>query len=396
MYGKIIKDSRSEKTIEVVLSTYEGKFYCSSPSGKSTGKYEVPCYNKEGIKKSLILLNEFCKLLKDRNFLMKTLDDLQQIQDLIDKFEKHYGKLGGNVTYVLHGVFLKAAAMEKKKEVWKFVYDSIYRNSVPDIPMPIGNCIGGGLHSKHVKMKRPDYQEFLLIPNEESFSKAITKNIKAYETARTLLRTKAKNDESAWRTNKSNEAVLEILSTVAKKYGLKIGVDIAASTFFNGKLYDYKNKNLDRDRNEQIDYMTRLIEKFDLFYLEDPLDENDFMGFKTILDSVQKRNTLIVGDDLTTTNFARLTQATGLKSINAIIVKPNQIGSLLEVKRVVEFCKKRNIQVIFSHRSGETMDTLLADLAVGFGADFIKCGIMGKERLIKHKRIMDIEKSLKH
>ncbi len=415
--GKIIKDSRGEKTIQISLTTYTGKFICSSPSGKSTGKYEVSCYNKDGIKKSLLLLNEFCDTLINKNFLIRVVDDLMQVQVLIDKFEKNYGKLGGNVTYVIHGVFLKAAAQEKQKEVWEFIFDDVNKGKTPVMPMPVGNCIGGGLHSQHVKMRRPDFQEFLLIPNEEKFSRAITKNIQAYESARTLLRTKAKNDESAWRTNKPNEEVLLILMQIAEKYKLRIGIDVAASTFFNGKFYDYKNKNLDRDRSEQIDYMSRLIQKYDLFYLEDPLQEEDFLGFKEILESTQKtkpitaieektqpetkpelirsRNTLIVGDDLITTNVQRLTQAIALKSINSVIIKPNQIGSILEVKKVVEICKKKNIKMIFSHRSGETMDTLISDLAVGFQAEFIKCGIMGRERLIKHKRLMDIEQTLK-
>ncbi len=394
--GRIIKDSRREKTIEVILTTYEGKFYCSSPSGKSTGKHEVPCYNSDGIKKSLILLNDFCKTIINKNFLIKKVDDLLQIQILIDKFEKNYGKLGGNVNYVIHGVFLKAAAKEKGKNVWEFIYEDLYKKSNPIMPMPVGNCIGGGLHSKHIKMRRADFQEFLLIPFEKTFSRAISKNIRAYEYARTLLRVKSKNDESAWQTNKTNEEILFILMKIAEKYKLRIGLDIAASTFFNGKLYDYKNKNLDRDRNEQIDYVSRIIEKYDLFFVEDPLDEDDFLGYNKILNSVSKRNTLIVGDDLTTTNVDRLIKAISLKSINAIIIKPNQIGSLIEVKRVVEICKKNGIQIIFSHRSGETMDTLLSDLAVGFGANFIKCGIMGRERLIKHKRLMDIEKEIKH
>lgn len=394
-YGRIIRDSRNENTIQIILSTHNGKYFCSSPSGKSTGKYEVPCYNSSGIKKSLLLLNKFCESLKNKNFILKTVKDLEQVQTLIDLFEKKNGKLGGNTTYVIHGVFLKAAAGEKNKEVWEFIYDDMYKDSSPKIPMPIGNCIGGGLHSKHIKMRRPDFQEFLLIAEEDSFSKAISKNIRAYESSRTLLKTTSKNDESAWRTNKNNEDTLNILKTVADKYGLKIGLDIAASTFFNGKLYDYKHKNLDRDSSEQTDYMSRLVEKYNIFYLEDPLDENDFLGFKNILDNVKSRGTLIVGDDLTATNFERLVKAVSLKSINAIIVKPNQVGSLLEVKRVIEFCKKRDIKIIFSHRSGETMDTLFSDLAVGFGADYVKCGIMGKERLIKHKRIIDIEDQIK-
>ncbi|MFA5484631.1 MAG: enolase C-terminal domain-like protein [Candidatus Pacearchaeota archaeon] len=393
---KIIRDSRGEKTIFIFLKTDKGNFECSAPAGKSTGSHEVVSYHKEGIKKSLELLKEFCKTLYYKNFLIRIFDDLIQLDILIDKFEKNFGKMGGNVRYVLHGVFLKAIAKDNSKELWQFIHDDIYgKNSLIKFPMPVGNCIGGGLHSKLINKKRPDFQEFLLIPYEESFAKAITKNIRAYEYAKTILKSKYKNDESAWRTDKSNEEVLFVLMQLSQKYDLRIGLDIAAVSFFNEGYYNYKNKKLKRDRLDQIDYISRLIKKYDLFYVEDPLDEEDFSGFKQILSSVQSRNTLIVGDDLTTTNVDRLKRALRSKSINSIIIKPNQIGSLIEVKKVVKICKEKNIKMIFSHRSGETMDDILADYVIGFGGDFIKCGIFGKERLIKYKRIMDIEKSLK-
>ena len=368
---KIIRDSRGEKTIFIFLKTDKGNFECSAPAGKSTGSHEVVSYHKEGIKKSLELLKEFCKTLYYKNFLIRIFDDLIQLDILIDKFEKNFGKMGGNVRYVLHGVFLKAIAKDNSKELWQFIHDDIYgKNSLIKFPMPVGNCIGGGLHSKLINKKRPDFQEFLLIPYEESFAKAITKNIRAYEYAKTILKSKYKNDESAWRTDKSNEEVLFVLMQLSQKYDLRIGLDIAAVSFFNEGYYNYKNKKLKRDRLDQIDYISRLIKKYDLFYVEDPLDEEDFSGFKQILSSVQSRNTLIVGDDLTTTNVDRLKRALRSKSINSIIIKPNQIGSLIEVKKVVKICKEKNIKMIFSHRSGETMDDILADYVIGFGGDF--------------------------
>ncbi len=391
---RIIKDSRGEKTVEIILKTYEGKFYCSAPAGKSTGIHEVASYNKDGLNKSIELTTEFCEKVKNKNFLIKVVDDLMQLQSMIDRFEKHYGKLGGNVVYALQGVFLKAAAKDNNKQIWEFIFEDVNKGRKPRLPMPVGNCVGGGLHSKFLNRKRPDFQEFLLIPHEETFSKAISKNIRAYEYARSLLKTKSKNDESAWRTDKSNEEVLFILMKVLEKYDVRLGLDVATSSFFENGYYHYKNKKLVRDRLDQIDYMKRIIEKYNLFYIEDPMGEDDFSGFKEILDSMGKRNILIVGDDLTTTNVVRLNKALRGKSINAIIIKPNQIGSILEVKKVVEICKKKHIKMIFSHRSGETKDTLLADLAVGFDADFIKCGILGQERLVKHKRLLDIEKNL--
>ena len=190
---------------------------------------------------------------------------------------------------------------------------------------------------------------------------------------------------------------LEVLKKVAKKYNLRIGLDIAASTFYDKGYYHYKNKNLIRDKVDQVDYVEQLVKKFNIFYVEDGLQEEDFSGFKGIMNGVaeiKKSKTLIVGDDLTTTNLKRVRRAVDNKDINAVIIKPNQIGSILEVKKVVEFCKKKNITMIFSHRSGETMDDILADYCVGFGGQFLKTGIYGRERLIKMKRVMEIERAL--
>jgi len=234
-----------------------------------------------------------------------------------------------------------------------------------------------------------------LIPKEESFSRAVTVNLRAYEYARKLLKGRYKNDENAWMTGKTNEEVLGVLKELGKKFGVRIGLDIAASSFYDGGYYMYKNKDLIRDKVDQADYVEGLVKKFGIFYVEDGMNETDFSGFKEVLNNVPKK-TLIVGDDLTTTNLRLVRRAVEGKVVNAMIVKPNQIGSILEVKRVVEFCKRNKIVMIFSHRSGETMDDILADYCVGFGGQFIKCGIWGRERLIKLKRVMEIERGLRN
>lgn len=392
-----VKNSRGERSIQVEVVTYEGKFKCSAPSGKSTGKAEVLSYNsRDGIRRSMKILRTFCDKLEGKNFIIKRVNDLKQLTDLMHKFEARYGKLGGNVYYSFEGAFLKAAAADNKKELWEFINDDVNDGLRPKMPMPVGNCIGGGLHSKKIKGKRPDFQEFLLIPREKTYSRAVTVNLRAYEYARKLLKTRGKNDENAWMTDKTNEEVLDILKKVAKKYKVRIGLDVAASSFYEKGYYKYKNKDLIRDKVDQSDYMARLIRKYNLFYVEDGMQEDDFGGFKEILNFVKekRKSTMVTGDDLTTTNLKRVQRAVRGGSINAMIVKPNQIGSILEVKRVVEFCKRKHIKMIFSHRSGETMDDTLADYCIGFGGQFIKHGICGRERLIKMKRVMEIEKAL--
>lgn len=387
---KIIRNSRREKTLQIMLKTYEGKFYSSAPSGKSRGSSEIEPYNKNGIKQSLKLLKSLAGILVNKNFIIKEFDDLIKIKEVTKRFEAVNGEIGGNANYILQTVFLKAAAKEKKKELWEFIID---KNKVK-IPMPVGNCIGGGEHAKRINRKKPDFQEFLLIPNENTFSHAVTLNILGYNYARKLLRARKKDDESAWETDMNNEEILEILKKISERYNIRIGIDVAASTFYEKGYYKYKNKELIRDKVDQSDYVERLAKKYNLFYVEDPMNEEDFSGFKEI-NSVVSKKTLVVGDDLTTTNLRLARRASSSSSINAMIIKPNQIGDMLEVKKVVEFCKSNNIKTIFSHRSGETMDDALADYCIGFGGDFIKTGIKGKERLIKLKRIMDIEKGLK-
>ena len=178
-----------------------------------------------------------------------------------------------------------------------------------------------------------------------------------------------------------------------KKAKIPLGVDIAASGFYKRKKYLYDNPMLKRDSEEQEKYISNLIGNFDLFYIEDPFYEEDFESFSKL--TKKFGNKLIVGDDLTVTNPDRFEKTIKIKGISGIIVKPNQIGPLTEVARVCEIAKKHGVKIIFSHRSGETSEDILADLAFGFGADFLKCGITGKERTSKIIRLMEIEKSLK-
>ena len=178
-----------------------------------------------------------------------------------------------------------------------------------------------------------------------------------------------------------------------RELNIPLGIDAASSTFFKRKKYLYNNPIFKRTDEEQFFYVSNLIETFDLLYIEDPFDEEDFKNFAKLRKKFPEK--LIVGDDLTTTNYKRVSEAIKSKSITALIVKPNQIGFLSEVKRVCKLAKENNIKIVFSHRSGDTEEDILADLAFGFGADFFKSGITGKVREIKIKRLIEIQKSLR-
>jgi enolase len=378
--SKSILDSRKEKTVEVTIDTDIGKFSASSPSGKSVGKYEIRIY-KKSLEEDIKTIKKFSDYFTNEN--IENFEDLRRIEDIVE------GHIGGNTLLALEYAVLKALSKELKKEVWQLINP----NAI-NFPRLVGNCVGGGQHSQ-TKEKKPDFQEFLLIPETKTVKEAFLKNKKIQEEIGRILQDKdenfkkKKNDENAWMTSLNEKEVLDIL----KQFEIDIGIDVAASSFYKRKKYLYENPMLRRSEGEQLIYLENLIKNYKPLYVEDPFNEENFDAFSELLK--RTKNCLIVGDDLTVTNSKRLSKAIEKNSINAIIVKPNQCGSLLEVKRVVEMAKENNIKIVFSHRSGETEEGILADIAFGFQADFFKVGISGKEREAKIKRLIEIEESLR-
>ena len=379
--AKHIFDSRKEKTIFVSVVTNVGTFSASAPNGKSKGIYEEKPY-----KKSLEHDIEMLKKLKDyfSDEIIDNLSDLRRVEDIVDRH------IGANTLFALESAVLKALAKEKKKQIWQIINPDAKK-----FPRLVGNCVGGGVHSGSEKRKRPDFQEFLIVPKSRNVKDAfeISKKIKK-ETEFYLKRKDdkfqgKKNDEDAWRTSLNEKEILDILSNLK----VPLGLDIAASSFYKRRKYSYQNPFIQRSKEEQLAYVSNLIKNYNLEYIEDPFEEKDFESFTKLLKKFP--NSLIVGDDLTVTNLKRVKKAIEDKSINALIVKPNQNGSLLEVREICILAKKHGIKTVFSHRSGETEESILADLAFGFEADFLKCGITGKERESKIKRLIEIEKSFR-
>ena len=367
-----IPDSRGQPTIKVTIDGVAA----SSPSGKSTGKYENKPYNTS-LDFSVEEINHL-----NFDFEIKTFDDLKKVENFICK-KYHFRnarQFGANALLALESAILKALAKSKNKQLWQII-----NPKASTFPVPVGNAIGGGLHSTKFKV-HPIFQEFLIIPNESSFSKNVKIMREVYEGIGTILKATEKNDEGAWQAPINNKQALDVLSKFNNR--IRIGIDAATSSFFRSDKYCYESKLLDSE--SQIIYANNLIDKYDIFYLEDPLHEEDFMGFSRI-----NKKHLVVGDDLTATQIPRLKEAIKHNSINAMIIKPNQNGSLLEVKKVFDLCKANNIKTILSHRSGETMDASLADYAFAFEADFIKTGISTAFREAKLRRMIEIENSIR-
>ncbi len=434
-----IKNSRNEETIEVTLKTKYGTFKASAPEGASKGENEVKGFPIEGVDRAINFISPVLIKLQNNFVHFREFQDLEIIEEEFRKVDKtpDFSLTGGNTLFAIEAAILKALSKtHRNKELWKFLLDEELNNPNnsqtkhklnaehnpnnlniplyqhrPKMPMQLGNCIGGGKHTKEIE--KPDFQEFLFLAKSETFKDSFDINQKAYKEVKNLLRKKDKKfkgkvtDEKAFISSLNNEEIFSIFQEVQEKIKNKlektfeIGIDIAASSFYNQKNKKYVYSNLQGQpkqltKEEQLNYIFQLIKKYNLAYVEDPFNENDFDSFTKLLSKVKKEklNTLIVGDDLTCTNSKLLKKAISKKSINAVIIKPNQVGSLLETKKTLELAKKNNILPIISNRSGETEDDMLAQLAVGWQIPIIKIAIQGKERLAKTKKLLDIEKKI--
>ncbi len=403
-----ILNSRKEETIALVAEVKGIKnktIETSAPSGKSRGGYEVRAFSSKGIDFSISFLNALGRKLVDGKINFENFSDLEKIENLVRKYDQttNLSFVGGNTLFILEATILKAIAISQEKKLWQFLLG----NKKPLLPRPLGNCIGGGMHIK--QEKKADFQEFLLLPKTRHFFDSYFINMQAYKEAKTLLREKDKEwqgtltDENALASTLDNESILELLQEVREKikdkFGIdiEIGIDLASSSFWSGKMYKYKNYSAKRkektfSKEEQINYIADLAKKNHISYLEDALHEKDFDGSFRLRKKIP--HVLICGDDLICTRLERLKTAIKTRAINTIIIKPNQIGSLIETKKVIELAKKNNIMPIISHRSGETMDNTIAHLAIGWQIPIIKTGILGKERLAKLNELLRIERQI--
>lgn len=399
--ARVIKDSRNEDTIEIEVLTKEGRFTASAPSGKSKGAHEAQAFSSKGIEFSIAFVRALGKKLADKDFV--DFDDLGIIEGYAKRIDRsdNWSMIGANTLYALEASLLKAIAASHGKELWQFLCPNLGL-----LPLPLGNCIGG---SKHVKQEtKTDFQEFLLLPKTKHFFDAYFVNLQAYKIAKRLIFEQDKKfenkltDENAFAATLENEQVLNLLKGVKDEIeekftiNLQLGLDVASSSFFIKNHYYYNNPIKKINREEQIDYITKLIRKYELVYVEDPLQEDDFEGFAKLKKEVDKNDLkcMICSDDLTATQFSRVEKAVKEECIHALIVKPNQNGSLIETKKIIDFAKSHGINCVISHRSGETCDNTIAHLAVGWQCPIIKTGILGTERFAKLHELLRIEREI--
>ena len=391
-----ILDSRGNPTIEVDVLTWNSSGRAAAPSGASTGSREVVSFPDGGVDTVVSEMEDFIA----SELIGMDAEDIETIDEVLKEIDgtDNLSAIGGNTTVAISMAVAKAAASSYNMPLYKYIGG----NLVNELPFPLGNMMNGGAHAG---VNAPDIQEFLVVPiGVTNVGDAIFANASVHRKLKELIQIKdsnftgGKGDEGGWVPNITNVDALEIQVKACEEVGDELGIeirpslDMAASELWdaNKQKYVYAQDGIERDTGDQIDFVKDIIETYNMFYVEDPFDESDFDGFAQLTAKVGKK-CLICGDDLFVTNKELLAKGIEMNAANAIIIKPNQIGSLSETYATVKLAKENGIVPVVSHRSGETTDETIAHLAVGFGAPMIKTGAIGGERIAKLNELIRIE-----
>lgn len=390
-----ILDSRGNWTIEVDVLTRLGFGRCSAPSGASKGKHEVVSYPENDVDKSIVEIEETIA----HELIGMDSEEQEVIDSILKEVDgtQNFANIGGNAAVAISLANAKAAASSYGIPLYQFLGGSF----AAELPYPLGNVIGGGAHASEAT----DIQEFLVIPvGAKTVLDAVQLNSMVHKAAKRLLLKKqkgslGKGDEGAWAASVSDAEALSVLSEaceeVEKECGaeIRLGLDVAASELYDEKSgkYVYKREGKKRTREEQIEHIRKLIKDYNLFYVEDPIEQNDFEGFAELTKSTE---CLICGDDLYVTNVSRIQKGIEKSSTRAVLIKPNQCGTLTDTFNAVSLAKNRGLVPVISHRSGETTDETIAHLAVSFKCPIIKTGAVGGERIAKLNELIRISEQL--
>ena len=423
-----ILDSRGNPTLETKVFLDNGiSGTASVPSGASKGIHEAielrdgdtNRYLGMGVLQAIENIDKILlPLLKGVDITGQQLIDNKMLE--ADRTDNK-GRIGANSILSVSLAVARVAAMELKIPLYLYIY-AIFHSVVPDlvrdpkrisnkilkqvqddkkIVTPLFNIINGGLHGSG-KLK---FQEFLLIPDQsKNFPQALRIGVEIYQVLKKELIKRnlvhAVGDEGGFTPNLEldTEAINLLIETIESsnyEYGkdVYLGLDLASSVFFKNNLYTLSDgKNLTSENF--IEYLVVLTKKYKLFSLEDPLYEDDWDSWQSLTSKLGS-NTLIIGDDLLATNIVRLKRAISCNACNSILIKPNQIGTLSETIEVTKLAQKSGFTTVLSHRSGETNDDFIADLAVGIEADFTKFGAPARgERVAKYNRLLEIYEEL--
>ena len=405
IHAREILDSRGNPTVEVDLTLKNNLMARASvPSGASTGEHEAnelrdndfSRFNGKGVLKAVKNVN---------NIISKNLRGIDVLeQEKIDQImidldgTKNKSNLGANA---MLGVSLASAhAGAKFSNISLFRYLNT-KNEIT-LPVPMMNILNGGSHAENTV----DIQEFMIFPvGVNSFSNALRIGTEIFHQLKSELSQMglgtAVGDEGGFAPDLgSNEQAIEIILTAITNAGYTpgeevfIALDVAASEFFKNDLYTLESENKTYSSKEMINYLSNLTKKYPIISIEDGLDQNDWDGWKKLNLEIGT-NIQIVGDDLTVTNINRLNRAIDEGSMNSILIKLNQIGTITETIQAVKLAKKVGFGAIISHRSGETEDTIISDFSVAMGMGQIKTGSLSRsDRVAKYNQLIRIEEQL--
>ena len=405
IYAREILDSRGNPTIEVDVRTQSGHMgRAAVPSGASTGEYEAielrdmddKRYFGKGVRKAV---NNINTLIAETliGFDAKKQTEIDHMMISLDGTDNK-SKLGANA---ILGVSM-AVAHVSANVCEESLYQNFSKNNHFLLPMPMMNILNGGSHADN----SVDIQEFMIVPfGANTFSDALQMGTEIFHHLKSVLNMKgmttAVGDEGGFAPNlNSNEEAIEIIIESILKAGLKpgddvfIALDVAASELYENGLYNLFSENKKLETYGMVDYLRTLVENYPIISIEDGLHEDDWEGW-TKLTSEIGSNVQIVGDDLTVTNIDRLQRSIDDESMNAILIKLNQIGTVTETIQAIDLARDAGFGAIISHRSGETEDTTIADLAVGMGMGQIKTGSASRtDRICKYNQLLRIEEEL--
>lgn len=401
-----ILDSRGHPTIEVDVALETGAFgRAAVPSGASTGQFEAvelrdedaSRYMGKGVLKAVENVNDvIAPALLDRDATDQTgIDELLLEVDGTD----NKGRLGANALLGVSLAVAKAAAIECRLPLYRYV-GGVTANT---LPVPMLNILNGGKHAD----SNVDFQEFMILPiGAPSFAEALRMGAEVFHSLKKVLKNKGLStgvgDEGGFAPNLSDQDmafdyIIEAIQKAGYTAGgdIWLGIDAAATEFFEGGVYKYKAGDFsERTGPQQVDYLVSLCDKYPLISVEDGCSEEDWDTWKALTDAVGSRVQL-VGDDLFVTNVERLQRGIDTKTANSILIKVNQIGTLSETLAAVDLAKRAGFTSVMSHRSGETEDTTIADLAVATNCGQIKTGAPNRtDRVAKYNQLLRIEEML--
>ncbi len=392
-----ITDSRGRPTIEVVLETEKGEFVASVPSGASTGEneaLELRDADGKGVFTAIKNINEIiAPKLKGKDVLNQ--QDIDKIMVELDGTENK-SKLGANAVLGVSLAVCRAGAAIKKVPLYKHIAELAKNKELLKIPLPMFNLFEGGVHTN--RETGMSVQEFMIVPQKKTIAENLVLCNKVFQNLREIIEKEygkvPMGFEGGFEApfSKTEQALYSFKGAVGNE-DAKIALDVAASEFYKNGKYNFEGREM--TRHELLETYQDFVKNFPITSIEDPFSQEDWQGFEEITKEFSEK-ILIVGDDLTTTNIKRIKEAHNKSACNGIILKLNQIGTVSETIEASNMAKSFGWKTIVSHRSGETMDNFIADLAVGTGADFLKAGSPAKEeRMIKYQRLLEIEQELK-